>query len=147
MTARGPLAAAVAVGVGVAVLALWPRTSQTPEDRVRAVVARCVAGAERRDVSAITEAIDESFRGAQAASRDEVKALLLGVLLRSGTAPVVLNPSLDVTVDAPGKATVRGTFVFARGGEGEGASRYQLDARLEERGGDWRFVWADWRAY
>ena len=62
---------------------LWPRGALSPEEEIRALVARCVTAAEERELGVITEAMAPRFTGPQGASRDEVKGVLLGLLMRN----------------------------------------------------------------
>jgi len=138
----------LALAVGFAVLRLWPRAEETPEEQIRALVARCTEAAEKKDVAAIADALADDFKGPSGASRQEVKQLLLGELMRNPEKVVVLTQDLEVKVDSAITASLKGTFVFARGADtavGASASRYQLDARLAKRGDDWQFVSAEWR--
>lgn len=147
MTGRRLVGALLALAVGFAVLKLWPRAAQTPEDEIRALVARCVEAAERKDVAGFAEALTDDFRGPSGASKQEVKQLLLGQLMRSPEQVAVLTQDLEVTVDSAITARLKGTFVFARGPGGVASasvSRYQIDAKLEKRGDDWQFVSASW---
>ena len=144
MNLRNVLAVVVALVVGGLVLALWPRHGLTPEEEIRALVARCVTSAEKKDMGVIADALAPDFRSG-AGSRDEVKGYLLGVLMRNSADVSVLNPTLEVTVATPTSATIRGTFVFARGGGGPQMSRYDIEGSLEKRDGAWRFTSASWR--
>jgi len=150
--ARLPLLLAAVVFVLVT-WRLWPRGALSPEEEIRALVARCVVAAEDRELGVITEAMAPRFSGPQGASRDEVKGLLLGLLMRNREIVGVFNPSLEVTVDAPDRAHLSGKFVFARvkaksiDGVPEGGvlSSYRIDAALEKADGHWLFVKADAR--
>jgi hypothetical protein len=141
---RNGLAALVALAVGAAVLLLWPKKAVSPEEEIRALVARCVAAAEKKDVSTIADALAEDFRSG-AGTREEVKGYLLGVLMRNPAGVGVLNPTLEVTVQSPTTASMRGTFIFARAGAGSEMSRYDIEGTLEKRDGAWRFTSATWR--
>jgi hypothetical protein len=136
---RTALGALFVAAVGSAVFFLWPTRQHSPEDEVRLVVARALAAAEQRDVSGVTAAIADDFHGA--VTRQELKQLVLGHLLRSQQGLVVLNPSLEVSLTGPTTASFSGTFVFA----GEGASQYRISADLEKRQGDWVITTASWR--
>lgn len=122
---------------------------RSPEAEVRALVAQCVAAAEKRDVGPIADAIADDFHGG-GLSKTEVKQLLLGHLFRNQNALVVLNPVLDVKANAH-DASFSGVFVFARAREvnwrdpGDGVSRYDIEGTLEYRDGDWFIVTAEWK--
>lgn len=141
----GIVLAVIAAGL---TLALWPKKALSPEDEIRALVARCVRAAEERDLSMITDAMAPEFSGPNGASRDEVKQILLFQVMR-GSEKTVFNPSLDVTVEGPNLGAISGKFVFAAGKvktpDGGVLSAWQIDARLQKRDGKWLFVWATYR--
>lgn len=148
MDRRLLVGAAVAVVVGA--IMLWPRRAESPEAQVRALIAGCVAAAEKKDLGTIADAIADDFKGPSGIGKQEVKQLLLGQLFRNPNAVVVFNPSLDVRVTGD-VAAFSGVFVFARGKDldwqqpGDGVSRYELEGTLERRGGDWRITSAEWK--
>ncbi len=149
MSGKRLLGAVLALGVGLGVLLLWPKGEKTPEAEVRALVARSIEAAEKRDAATIGEAFAEDFKGPGGASKQEVKGVVLGHILRNPNPLVVLNPSLEVTVESPTRAAFKGVFIFARGpggALGDGASQYEIEARLEKRDDDWLLVSAEWRA-
>ncbi len=123
----------------------WPKATVSPEDAVRALLAQAVAAAEAKDPSGVMDTLSTSFVGASGTSRDEVKGLVVGQLLR-GSAPRVLNPRLDVQLQPDGTVQWNGTFVFLRAGEGEAqGSRYELDGVAALEGKAWRIIRAGWR--
>lgn len=150
MTGRRLVGVLLAVAVGAGVYLLWPKSKRTPDEEVRALVAKAVEAAQQRDVAGVTEALADDFRGPSGTTKQEVKQLILGHLMRNQNQLVVLNPVLDVTVASPGAASFTGTFVFARGQvadwqqPGDGASRYDISADLELRDGDWVITRASW---
>jgi hypothetical protein len=150
MTGNRLVGSLLAIAVGAAVFFLWPRPRPSPEDEVRALVARAVEAAQQRDAAGVTAALADDFRGPQGATKQDVKQLVLGQLVRNQSPLVVLNPVLDVTVTSPGAASFEGTFILARGPvtdwqqPGDGASRYDISATLERRGGAWVITSATW---
>ena len=124
----------------------WPSPKLGPEEEIRALVADAVEAAERKEPSAVVAALADDFRGPSGASRLEVKQLVAGHLLRQAERVLVLNPSLDVTVSSSTTATLSGLFVFARGSTDQpaDATKYQIEATLERRGGLWRITSATW---
>ena len=141
------IAALIAAGL---TLVLWPKKALSPEDEIRALVARCVRGAEDKDLSVIMDALVMNFKGPNNASRDDVKGIIAYQVLRPGEATSVFNPSLDVTVTGASEGTISGKFVFVRGkvktvDEGTALSAYQIDAVLQKRDGKWLFVSANYR--
>lgn len=147
---RRLLVVALGLGAGLAGYFLWPKSANTPEQEVRALVERCVAAAEKRDLGPIAEVMADDFTGPEGTSRQDVKQVLLGHFMRSPAGLVVVNPSLEVTVESPAAATFKGTFVFARGKTPEllnegGLARYEIEGRVEKRDDGWMIVRASWQ--
>ncbi len=153
MNLRRLLAPLLALFVGALVFLLWPRAKVTPEDEVRALIAKAVSDAERHDVGDFMQALSDDFHGPSGTSRDEVKGLVAGQLFRNSNQTSILNPSLQVTVNDPSHARFEGVFVFARAGQltapqaGDGASRYDIDGSVERREGRWVITSATWRGH
>ncbi len=143
MNRRALLGAALAALVGVGVYRLWPRAEPTPEDEIRALVARAVAAAERRDPAGVTEEVAEAFRGPSGSSKAEVKQVLLGQFFRAQSI-VVLNPRLQVTVASPTRGAFEGTFLLGRDGLAPEATSYEIEAELEKTADGWQVVSARW---
>lgn len=132
---------------------LWPKAKLSAEDEIRALVAACVKAAEDKEVSVITDAMTEDFKGPSGAARDDVKRLIAWQVLRDKESVAVFNPKLSVSLTAEDAGEVSGKFVFARAKaktfdqlpEGAVVSAYQIDARLQKRDGKWRFVSATYQ--
>ena len=142
MTARqlgGPL---VAVLVALGVYFAWPKEKLSPEDEIRALVARMVTNAERRDPAAVAEDVADEFRGG-GLSKAELKQLLVGQFFGARQI-VVLNPSLDVTVRSPSEGHFKGTFLLGRDGNAPEASRYEIEADVRRGPDGWRVVSGQW---
>ena len=135
----GPL---LAVLVAVGVYALWPKEKLTPEDEIRALVARMILSAEKRDASGVTSAIAESFTGG-GLKKQELKQLVVGQFF-GALQIVVLNPLLTVTVKSPTEGSFSGTFLFGRDGAGPEASRYTIDAEVVKTSNGWQISSANW---
>jgi hypothetical protein len=148
------LALAVAVIAAGAVLYLWPRGPKDPEAQIRALVAECVDDANKKDVAAISERVDERFVGPQGMGKNEVKQLLAFQLLRQQEVAVILNPTLSVEVKSPESATMVGFFVFGRTkvktaeelSQNAVAAVYKITASLERKDGRWWFTGAQYQA-
>jgi hypothetical protein len=132
----------IAVLVGLAVYFAWPREKLSPEDEIRALVARMVASAERRDVSGVLEGVAEEFRGG-GLTRAELKQLVLGQLFGAQQV-VVLNPLLQVTVKSPTEGHFKGTFLLGRDGAAPEASRSEIEADVRKGPDGWRVVSGRW---
>jgi hypothetical protein len=132
----------IALVVAASVYLLWPRQKLSPEDEIRALVARVVTRAEKRDPAGVVEALADGFRGG-GLGKQEVKQLLVGQFFRAQQI-VVLNPLLDVTVKSPTDASFKGTFLFGRDGAAPDASRYDIEAELMKGEDGWQIVSASW---
>ena len=135
----GPL---IAILVALGVYALWPKEKLSPEDEIRALVARVVARAEKRDAAGVTEALSDRFRGG-GLSKQELKQMVLGQFFGAQQI-VVLNPLLEVSVKSPTEASFKGTFLLGRDGAGPEASRYTLEADVLKTGDGWQIIAATW---
>ncbi len=145
LRAVGLVLAAVAAAL---VFWLWPRGPKDPEAQVRALVAKIVAGAEARDVGPLSDAMAESFRGPQGATKQEVKQIVAFQVLRNQETVAVFNPSLTVTLRGNEDADLEGLFLFARTKAksaeelqpGTVASAYTINATLMKVDGEWQFI-------
>ena len=135
----GPL---IALVVAAGVYGLWPKVKLSPEDEIRALVAKMIVRAEKRDAAGVTEALAETFRGG-GLSKQELKQLVLGQFFQARQI-VVLNPLLEVTVRKPTEGSFKGTFLFGRDGAAPDASSYTIEAELVKSGDGWQLVTASW---
>ncbi len=141
MNSRAVLGAVLALAVGGATYFLWPKEKLSPEDEVRALIARMVAAAERKNPGDVVDGLAEAFRGPGGAGKQEVKQLLVGQFFRAHDI-VVLNPLLDVEIASPTRATFSGKFVLTRDGQ---AATYDFTGDLERGDDGWRIVTAAWQ--
>jgi hypothetical protein len=132
----------IAVLVGLSVYFAWPKEKLSPEDEIRALVARMIVSAEKRDPAGVTAEIAESFSGG-GLRKQELKQLIVGQFFQARQI-VVLNPLLDVSVKSPSEGSIHGTFLFGRDGAGPEASRYTIDAELMKTSDGWQIVSASW---
>lgn len=144
MNARSLAGLALAVLVGVAVYALWPKEKLSPEDEVRLLIGDMVKAAEQRDASAVVEGLSESFRGQGGADKQQIKQLLVSQFFRAQQL-TVLNPLLDVKATSPSAAHFTGTFVFAREGAAPDAAKYELEGDVEKGADGWKITSVTWR--
>lgn len=142
MSGRQLLGPLLALAVALGVYFAWPKEKWSPEDEIRALVARAITRAEKRDASGVAELLSERFRGG-GLGKQEVKQLLLGQLFRAQQL-VVLNPLLQVTVSSPTEGRFQGTFLFGRDGALPDASRYEIEAELRKGEDGWQIVSASW---
>ncbi len=143
MNGRSLVGIALALLVGIAVYALWPKEKLSPEDEVRLLLGDMVKAAEKRDPSAVVEGLHDSFRGPGGVDKQQVKQLLVGQFFRAQQI-VVMNPLLDVTVASPTTAHFKGTFVFARDGAAPDASKYDIEGDVDRTDDGWRISSASW---
>lgn len=140
------------IGLGLllvcAAVLFWPTKKLTPEDEVRALVSRAVRAAEKRDVGAVGSALSDDFKGQGGVSKTDLKQLLMGQFLRTKEGLLVVNPSLEVTVDSPQTAHFAGRFVFATGSGTSGidGTQYEIDATVEKTDDGWRISQATWHS-
>ncbi len=137
--------AAVAV---IAVLVLWPKAPQDPEDQIRALIASCVEGVEKHSVSALSDAIADDFRGPEGLDAREVRQVVAGQVLRDRETVAVFNPTLDVTMKSAGAAEFSGIFLFSRTRDMKPesiGSAYRIEGKLERRDGAWKIVSASYK--
>src|SRR5690242_1937875 len=140
----------VAAGVTFVALGLYlaygRQPARTDEQLLQDLVADVASAASRRDVSAILDHVSPQFRGRSGAiaTRDDLRGLLLGVLLRAGWAQVmVLDRHFDLQGDTA-NGTVR--FVGVRTGPAPttlealrpGMDAYEVEARFRREEGAWR---------
>jgi hypothetical protein len=132
----------VAVLVGLAVYALWPKEKRSPEDEVRELVGTLVHRAEARDVGGLLEPVSESFKGG-GFGKPELKQLVVSQFFRAQQI-VVLNPVLDVSVSSPTEAHFKGQFLLGRDGAAPEGTRYEIEADLKKTDDRWQIVSATW---
>ena len=142
MSPRQLAGPAIAVLVALAVYFAWPQEQRSPEDEIRALVARVIVRAEKRDLAGVTEVLADGFRGG-GLDKTELKQLLAGQFFGARQL-VVLNPLLEVTVRSPTEGTFKGKFLFGRDGAAPEASSYTIEAEVEKTGDGWQLVTASW---
>ncbi len=142
MTPRQLAGPVIAVLVALAVYFAWPREKLSPEDEIRAMVARTIVRAEKRDIAGVTEAIADGFRGG-GLSKTELKQLIVGQFFGARQI-VVLNPLLEVSARSPREGRFKGTFLFARDGAAPEGSSYTIEAEVAKNDDGWQLVTASW---
>lgn len=132
----------IAVLVGLGVYFACPKEKISPEDEIRALVARMIRSAEKRDAAGVVEGLSDSFAGGGMGKR-EVKQLAIGQFFNARQI-VVLNPLLDVTVKSPTEGSFSGTFLFGRDGAQPEGSKYTIEGDVMKIDGEWPIVSASW---
>ncbi len=152
MTLTGTRLAAIAGAacVAAAILLLWPREKDDPEEKIRRKVVQMARAAEQKDVAFVMEQVSETFRGGDGFTKQELKGFLLGQILRGNWVRVFVA-DMKVTVNG-GSADFQGKFVFGRSeaarleelAKESVMGSYRVDAKLALESGEWRFVSATW---
>ena len=141
--------ATVALALGAALAVAGCGDQETPDARVRAVIAAGKAAAEARDLSGILEHVAPAFRDAQGGGREELKQYLRGYLV---THPSVHLLTRIDSVEFPYRDLGRVKLTVGTLGTGSTeAAGFDLaadvhDVVLELQFGDdaWRVVRASW---
>lgn len=154
MTVKKLVAASAGVALLVALVAVLGRSRETDEEKLRRVVDELAEAASRRDVAEVLDHVSEGFQGGKrgVATKEQLRGLLLGVLLRQGWSRVyVLDASFRPAEGGGYDGDV--VFVGAQGQELPDDVRqlsptrvqaYRVSARFLAEEGDWRIVEADY---
>jgi hypothetical protein len=140
----------VAMLVVLVALAAGCGESQTPDAKVRAVIAQGEQAAEARDLSGIMGLVAPSFRDEQGGGRDELKQYLRGYLVahqaihlltkvESVEFPYRDMAKVSLTLGTLGREAAAATaFDLA-------ADVYDVELELALDDGEWRVTRANWR--
>ncbi len=135
----------------VLALASCGGASDTPEERVRAVIAALESAAQARDVGAMKTHLSESYKDAQGHDRRTVLGIATGHFMRNKSVYVF---SRVRTVEVPEPGFARAEAVVALAGTPipdlsalpeVRADLYRFDVRLREESGEWRVTSAAWQ--
>ena len=141
--------ATVALALGAALAVAGCGDQQTPDARVRAVIAAGEAAAEARDLSGILEHVAPAFRDAQGGGREELKQYLRGYLV---THPSVHLLTRIDSVEFPYRDLARvkltlgtlGTGSIEAAGFDLAADVHDVVLELQFEDDAWRVVRATW---
>jgi hypothetical protein len=133
------------------VLAGCSREPDTPEARVRALVAQAEKWAEERDAGELKGLLSERFAAAGGQDREEIGGLLAYTFLRHRSVHLLVRVHA-LEIPEPGRAELT-AFVAMAGSpilgpaalSGLRADLHRFDLRLAEESGEWRVTWAEWR--
>lgn len=122
----------------------------SPENRVRAVIASGETAAESRDLSALMELVGEGFRDGEGGGREDLKRYLRGYFVAHQS--IHLLTRVDA-VELPYRDMAKVSLtVGTLGREAAGASAfdvaadvYDVELELELEDGEWRVTRASWR--
>jgi hypothetical protein len=139
------LLSVVALAVGAAAYALWPRSS-SPEEQVRAAVRDMEQGLAARDAAKVLDHVSPSFQSPTLGNRADVQRLILGQLFRGGGVRVVTLQA-EALPESEGRWRWRGRVAAARaGGAGVAAvteaelRQFHVDALFAEERGRWQLL-------
>ena len=141
--------ATVTLAMGAALAVAGCGDQQTPDARVRAVIAAGEAAAEARDLSGILEHVAPAFRDAQGGGREELKQYLRGYLV---THPSVLLLTRIDSVEFPYRDLARVKLTVGTLGTGSteaagfdlAADVHDVVLELQFEDDAWRVVRASW---
>ncbi len=141
--------ATVALAMGAALAVAGCGDQQTPDARVRAVIAAGETAAEARDLSGILEHVAPAFRDAQGGGREELKQYLRGYLV---THPSVHLLTRIDSVEFPYRDLARVKLTVGTLGTGSAetagfdlaADVHDVVLELQFEDDAWRVVRASW---
>ena len=124
--------------VAVGVRAFRP-APKSPEDQVHAVVEEMAKGARDHDAAAVMDHVSESFQSSELGNKQELKAYVLGVLLRGG---VVEARVLDSRAEAlpGGEVLFTGRLFLGQTAGGLDLGQQAVQATFVNEDGTWRAV-------
>jgi hypothetical protein len=132
-----------------ALLALGCGDPQSPEERVRAVLAALEQAAEARDVAALKEHVSETYRDERGNDRRAVAALATMHFMQHQSVHLLVR-TIEVAVDPP--AATASVLVAMAGTPIASADAlplvradfHRFDFELREEDGAWRIASAAW---
>ena len=125
--------------------------AETPEQRVRAVLAALEESAQQRDAGAMKEHISDVYSDENGNDKRTVTQLVAFHLLQNQSVHLLTRvQSLEIPAPAEAQASV---LVAMAGAPIDGpdallalrADLYRFDLSFREEGGDWRIRSAEWR--
>jgi hypothetical protein len=124
--------------------------SQTPDEKVRAVIAQGEQVAEARDLSGIMDLVAPSFRDDQGGGRDELKQYLRGYLVAHQAIHLLTKVE---SVEFPYRDMAKVSLTLGTLGRDAAAATafdlaadvYDVELELALDDGEWRVTRARWR--
>jgi hypothetical protein len=144
---RGGIALLLAVAIGACRAA-----PDTPETRIRGLVAKAESAAEDKDLRALKELISETYSGREGETKRDVVRVISFYLLRNESIHL-LTQVRRIELPEPRRAEAT-LFVAMAGRRIDGidqlsrlrADIYRVDLALADEGeGDWKVTRAEWR--
>jgi hypothetical protein len=130
------LAGLVAVAAGVWMLRPAPAS---PEEQVRAAVDTMTRAAREHDPAKVLEHVSERFQSPELGGKTELKAYLLGELLRGGMVEARMMESRAEST-GPGEVLFTGRLLLGRTAGGMDLGQRAVQATFADEQGTWRVV-------
>jgi hypothetical protein len=111
----------------------------SPEAQVRATVDAMTRAAREHDVAGVLDHVSERFQSPELGGKPELRAYLLGELLRGGVVEArVLDSRADAT--GPGEVLFTGRLLLGRTAGGIDLGQRAVEATFADESGTWRVV-------
>jgi hypothetical protein len=131
-------AGAVVAVVGITLLALR-RPADSPEDQVRKAVEDMAQAARTHDVAGVLGHVSERFQSPNLGTKNELRAYLLGELLRGGAVEArVLEARAEPRTG--GEVLFSGRLFLGRTGGGLDLGQRAVEATFVSEDGAWRVI-------
>lgn len=152
MSLRRILIVLLALGVGAAVVLLWPTEEIGPTEQVRRRIVQLTASAQARELGDVNDAISESFKTPQGQDRRDVRRLVAAHLLR-GEYLKIFTDVKDLTERSPDEVLAELNLYFASAEAADVQtlaresvlSAWRLEVTFRREGDDWMATSATWR--
>lgn len=140
----------LALLVGGAVLALWPREEPSVQEAITRKIVQMTRAAEHKDLGTLMDGVSDRFKSGQGWTKDQVRGILVAQVLR-GQWVRIFHTGLEVTEVSPTQGDFSVRFIFARSEAQEVeqlARESVINAWLvegtfeKEQDGEWRVVTA-----
>ncbi len=120
----------------------------SPEEQVRATIARAEEGAEARDLSAVMELVADGYADTRGQDKQSVHALMHGFFVVNQSVHLLMRVE-DVEFPSDGIAEARVTVgMLGRQSQEDwsfAADVYELDVRFVREDSDWLLQSAEWQ--
>jgi hypothetical protein len=133
-----------------AVLALWPQEEPGVKEAITRKVVKMTDAAERKDMAELMDGVSDNFRSGEGWSKQEVKGVLLGQVLRGNWVRLFVR-DLQVTEVSPTRGDVQVKLIFGRSeadqleqlAKDSVIGAYLIEGTFEKQSdGEWRVVQA-----
>jgi len=129
----------LAAALAIAFLLFLRPGPQSPEAQVKAAVDAMARAARAHDVAGVLEHVSERFQSPELGGKAELRAYLLGELLRGGTVEArVLESRAQALPD--GEVAFTGLLFLGRTAGGIDLGQRAVQATFADEGGAWRAV-------